>query len=57
MMNVCVRCRYGMLRFRQMRSLQKFATVHSVVYNHFNLRRPLRSRDNIKVNRAAALAQ
>ena len=26
-----------MLRFRRMRSLQKFATVHSSVYNHFNL--------------------
>ena len=34
-----------------------FATVHSSVYNHFNLRRPLCSRDNFKPNRAAALAQ
>ena len=25
-----------MLRFRRMQSLQKFATVHSSVYNHFN---------------------
>ena len=40
-----------------MRSLQKFATVHSSVYNHFNLRRLLCSRDNFKFNRAAALAQ
>ena len=46
-----------MLRFRRMRSLQKVATVHSVVYNHFNLRRPLCSRDDFKLNRAAALAQ
>ena len=30
-----------MLRFRRMRSLQKFAAVHSSVYNHFNLRRSL----------------
>ena len=29
---------YRMLGFRRMRSLQKFATVHSSVYNHFNLR-------------------
>ena len=28
---------HDMLRFRRMRSLQKFATVHSSVYNHFNL--------------------
>ena len=40
-----------------MRSLQKSATVHSSVYNHFNLRRPICSRDNFKLNRAAALAQ
>ena len=46
-----------MLRFRRMRSLQKFAAVHSSVYNHFNLRRSLCSRDNFKLNRAAALAQ
>ena len=27
---------HAMLRFRRMRSLQKFVTVHSSVYNHFN---------------------
>ena len=48
---------HAMLRFRRMRSLQKFAAVHSSVYNHFNLRRPLCSRDTFKLNRAAALAQ
>ena len=48
---------HAMLRFRRMRSLQKFAAVHSSVYNHFNLRRSLCSRDNFKLNRAAALAQ
>ena len=48
---------HAMLRFRRMRSLQKFTTVHSFVYNHFNLRRFLCPRDNFKLNRAAALAQ
>ena len=48
---------HAMLRFRRMRSLQKFAAVHSSVYNHFNLRRLLCSRDNFKLNRAAALAK
>ena len=48
---------HAMLRFRRMRSLQKFATGHSSVYNHFNQERHLRSRDNFKLNRAAALAQ
>ena len=47
----------AMLRFRRMRSLQKFATVHSSVYNHFNQERHLCSRDNFKLNRAAALCR
>ena len=46
-----------LLQIRVTQSLQKFVTVHSSVYNHFNLRRPLCSRDNFKLNRAAALAQ
>ena len=33
-----------MLCFRQMRSLQKFAAVHSSVDNHFNLDRHLNTR-------------
>ncbi|SMX25551.1 hypothetical protein BOA8489_03695 [Boseongicola aestuarii] len=46
-----------MLRFRQMRCLQKFAAVHSSVYNHFNQERSLYSRANFKLNRAAALTE
>ena len=34
-----------------------FAAVHSSVSNHFNLDRSLSSRDNFKLNRAAALAE
>jgi hypothetical protein len=30
-----------MLRFRQMKSLQKFASVHANLHNHFNLERRL----------------
>ena len=48
---------HAMLRFRRMQSLRKFATFHSSVCNPFNLRRPLCSRGNFKLNRAAALAQ
>ena len=48
---------HAMLGFRRMRSLQKFAGVHSSVYNHFNLRRHLCSRDHFKIKRAAAIAQ
>ena len=43
--------------FRSMRSLQKFASVHASVCNHFNQERALYSRDNFKLNRAAALAE
>jgi putative transposase len=47
----------AMLRFRRMRSLQTFAAVHSSVHNHYNQERHLYSRDNFKLNRAAALAE
>jgi putative transposase len=47
----------AMLGFRSMRSLQKFAAVHSSVHNHFNQERHLYSRDNFKLNRAAALSE
>ncbi len=47
----------AMLRFRRMRSLQKFVSVHASVYNHFNQERHLYSRANFKLNRNAALAE
>ncbi len=47
----------AMQRFRQMRSLQKFAAVHSSVHNHFNQERHLYSRQNFKLNRTVALAE
>ena len=47
----------AMLRFRRMRTLQKFVAVHSSVHNHFNQECSLYSRSNFKLNRAAALAE
>ena len=47
----------AMLRFRRMRTLQKFAAVHASVYNHFNQELSLSSRANFKLNRTAALAE
>ena len=47
----------AMLRFRQMRCLQKFAAIHSSVHNHFNQERHHYSRGNFKTLRAAALAE
>jgi putative transposase len=46
-----------MLRFRRMRTLQKFASAHASVHNHFNQERDLYSRQNFKLNHAAALAE
>ena len=45
----------AMQRFRSMRSLQKFSSVHASVYNLFNQERHLYSRNNFKINRTAAL--
>ena len=48
---------HAMLRFRNMRSLQKFVSIHSSVFNHFNKERHLNSRDTYKVQREAALIE
>ncbi len=45
------------LRFRRMRSLQKFDAVHASVSNHFDQERSLPSRNLLKLNRIAALAE
>ena len=47
----------AMLRFQQMRSLQKFVAVHASVHNHFDQERHLCSRNNFKLNRTAALTE
>jgi len=47
----------AMLRFRSMESLQKFASIHASIYNHFNQGRHLSSRYIFKRNRDAALTQ
>jgi putative transposase len=47
----------AMLRFRQMKSLQKFASVHANIHNHFNIDRHLVDRKTYKQSRSAALAE
>ena len=47
----------AMLRFRRMKTLQQFASVHASFHNHFNLERHLVSRDLYKERRSAALAE
>ena len=46
----------AMNRFRRMKTLQKFASVHASVHNHFSQERHLVSRKIYKQRRAAALA-
>jgi putative transposase len=45
----------AMLRFRRMRTLQKFDALHASVHNHFYADRHLYGRSNFKRKRAAAL--
>ena len=47
----------AMARFRDVKTLQKFAAVHASVHNHFNLERHLTHRNKFKSDRAAALAE
>ena len=47
----------AMLRFRQMKSLQKFASVHASLHNHFNQERHLVDRKTFKERRSAAWAE
>ncbi len=47
----------AMLRFRQMKSLQKFSSVHAAFHNHFNKDRHLTQREDFKAQRSAALAE
>jgi putative transposase len=46
-----------MQRFRRMKSLQKFASVHASFQNHFNQERHLADRQTFRTRRSAALAE
>ena len=46
----------AMLPFRQMKGLQKFASIHANVHNHFSLERYRTDRRTYKERRSAALA-
>ena len=47
----------AMLRFRQMKTLQKFASVHASLHNHFNQERHLVDRQTYRERRSVALAE
>jgi putative transposase len=47
----------AMLRFRRMKTLQKFVSVHASFHNHFNAERHLVDRQTYRTRRSAALAE
>jgi putative transposase len=47
----------AMAKFRDVKTLQKFAAVHASLHNHFNENRHLDRRDILKENRSAAVAE
>ena len=48
---------WAMAKFRDVKTLQKFASVHASLHNHFNQDRHHNRRDIFKQNRSAALAE
>jgi len=46
-----------MARFRGIKTLQKFASAHASIHNHFNQGHHLNRRDMFKQNRSTALAE
>ncbi len=46
-----------MARFRDIKTLQTFTSVHALIYNHINHQRHLHRRDIFKRARAAALVE
>ena len=47
----------AMSKFRDVKTLQKLASVHASIHNHFNLDRHLNRRSVFKQNRSVALAE
>ena len=47
----------AMSKFRDVKTLQKFASIHASIHNHFNVERHLNHRAKFKQDRAAALAE
>jgi putative transposase len=46
----------AMAKFRDVKTLQKFAAIHASIHSHFNHDRHLNRRDIFKQNRSSALA-
>jgi len=46
-----------MSKFREAKTLQKFASIHASIHNYFNLERHLTPRETFNQNRAAAMTE
>jgi putative transposase len=44
-----------MSKFRDVKTLQKFASIHASIHNRFDLERHLNRRETFKENRAATM--
>jgi len=47
----------AMAKFRDVKTLQKFGSIHASIHNHFTHDRHLTPRETFKQNRSAALAE
>jgi putative transposase len=47
----------AMSKFKDVKTLQKFSSIHASIHNHFNLDRHLNNRETFKQDRSAALAE
>ena len=47
----------AMSKFRDVKTLQKFGSIHASIHNHFNLDRHFNNRETFKQNRSAVLAE
>ena len=47
----------AMSKFRDVKTLQKLASIHASIHNHFNLERHLTPRETFKQSHAAAMAK
>ena len=47
----------AMSKFRDVKTLQKFASIHASIHNQFNLERQLTPRETFKQSHAAAMAE
>lgn len=46
-----------MAKFRDIKTLRRFSSIHASIFNHFNRERHLIPRDSLRQRRSAVLAE